>query len=181
MANIKQNPDGSLGIINDIEGLEVFRVGGANPASGGATSGSPSAVITTANSRGKQTLKLPIFNGTASITASMGLWVNNLDGPILVGAATVLIGVGGSTTFNISVGTGTMSSNLEFKGSCNNLIDAANYNTIDTNNTVFNNIDDKGSAGKSRQRLAVGDAIGVFCNRNLLTAQITLYVDYTKI
>lgn len=185
MAEIKQNPDGSVAIVSEIEGLELLRVGGMkNPVQG--TNGSSTAASATAipNYRGQARMKFSLFNATANVTAANLLWVNNLDGDIIVEKTTLVVTTGQDVTFSISVGTGTLSSNIEAKGAFNNLIDSFNYNTANAANNasaIANNIDDHGTNGKSRQYLKVGDVLGAQANRAISTAVLALYVEYTKV
>lgn len=185
MAEFKQNPDGSIAVMSESEGLEIARFGGMkNPVA--STNGSSVLAAATAipNHRGEQRLKFNLFNGTAGITAANLLWVNNLDGDIIVEKTTLVVTTGQDVSCSISVGVGTLSAGIEAKGAFNTLIDSWVYNgasAANNANAIANNIDDHGTNGKSRQYLKVGDVLGAQANRSLLTASISLYVEYTKV
>jgi hypothetical protein len=107
MASIKQNPDGSLSIVSDLEGIDVMRAGGPAVASAAAPNFRPGTIV-----------KWQI-NGPTDTAGALGSWQNNLGYAIIVigialdvttqsaGACTVSIGgAANGTTLNATLISG---------------------------------------------------------------------------
>lgn len=181
--DIKQNPSGSVSWYSSVEGLDLFYAGGPkNPQQGTNGSSANAAALSGHNWRGVQRMKIHLFNGTFGITASAALWQNTLDGDLLIGLTTIVAATGQDTTFNISIGTGTLSANVEAKGAFNNLIDTLNYAGLTVVGIIGNNIEDHGTNGKSKQYLKVGDVIGAqILTHAALTADLFAYIEVIKV
>lgn len=184
--DIKQPGDGTLAIRSPSEAMDLWYIGGPKNPSTGCSSSSSSTTNASCgqNYHPKTTVKIPCFNGTAGVTGALAIWVNPFNETLLVTNTVVDIPTGQATSFNISVGTGTLSSGLFTPGAVplgNNLIDTANYAGGKTA-ALLNNIDGHGTNGKNSQRLASGQAI-IVTNQSsgaLLTAVLNVYFDVMK-
>lgn len=79
MAELRQNPDGTLAIISEMTGVECGRFGGPK------TVGGPGAGVSVADYRGGSCLKVGPFAGVVATTGgAIGAWTNNLGYDILI-------------------------------------------------------------------------------------------------
>lgn len=136
MADLVQNADGSLSVRNEIEGTDLGRWGGPK---------TPSAA--TPRYGGVKTVKIPL----SAVDAAAGIftWTNNEPAAVIVTKVTVDVTTASTGACSISIGqaaTAILS---------NNLIDTLSVATAGS----FDNITDKGTNGKSRQRVAVGQLV----------------------
>jgi hypothetical protein len=136
MADIVQYADGSLALRNEIEGTDLGRWGGPKTPS-----------QTAPRYGGGKTVKIPLIANDAA--AGIFTWTNTEPVAVIVTKALVDVTTGSSAACSISVGqaaTPVLSSNL---------IDTLSVATVGT----FDNITDKGTNGKSRQRVAPGQVV----------------------
>jgi hypothetical protein len=136
MADIVQYADGSLALRNEVEGTDLGRWGGPktpsqpNPRYGGS-----------------KTVKIPLTANDAA--AGIFTWSNNEPVAVIVTKVLIDVTTGSSAACSISVGqaaTPVLSSNL---------IDTLSVATVGT----FDNITDKGTNGKTRQRVVPGQVV----------------------
>ena len=136
--NLRQNSDGSVSLVSDADAIEHVRVGGpVNP-----TAAAP-------RWSNEKTVKIALI---AADTAGAALaWQNPEAGAILVTGVVVDV-----TTK--STGAGTLSIGTAANGttSAANLIDTLDVGTAAG---LFDNNTDKGTNGKTRQKLAAGQYI----------------------
>jgi hypothetical protein len=92
MAALKQNTDGSVSIIRETDGQEVFRAGGPKTVSASAPAYMPGSV-----------LKLPVTGGTDTAGGLLA-WQNTLGYDILVDAATLDVTTQSSGACTVSIG-----------------------------------------------------------------------------
>jgi hypothetical protein len=136
MADIVQYADGSLALRNEIEGTDLGRWGGPKTPS-----------QTAPRYGGGKTVKIPLIANDAA--AGIFTWTNTEPVAVIVTKALVDVTTGSSAACSISVGqaaTPVLSSNL---------IDTLSVAAAGT----FDNITDKGTNGKSRQRVAPGQVV----------------------
>ena len=166
MANIKQNDDGSAGIINSPDGKELLRVGG--PATPAATTGftAPSDDTHLAVNVAKVTLGI----GTGALTNSLVLWQppNNSEDVIVT---RVVVSIGTTAQANMACGT-AISNSI----SSSNIIDALSLSSPG----LFDNITDKGSNGKSRQYLTAGSFVVASPSATPANLVGTMFIEYYK-
>jgi len=137
MADLVQNADGSVSARNELDGLDLGRWGGPK---------TPSVAVPRWG--GEKTVKVPL----AAVDTAAGIlsWANPESVPVIVTGVLVDVTTQSSGACTISIGTsatGTTSSA--------NLIDTLSVAAAGS----FDNITDKGTNGKSRQRLAVGSYV----------------------
>ena len=104
MANLKQNPDGSVSIFSEREGIDVLRAGGPKAP----TASNP-------NYRPGSYLKWQI-NGPTDTAGALGSWQNNLGYDILVTGVAIDVTTQSAGACTVSVGQAangtTLSSNI---------------------------------------------------------------------
>ncbi len=165
MASVKQHADGSLSVFSDTEQKSLWRVGGpTTPAVGGSDQ----------NYRAPFTIKIPL-NTSGGGSAALAAWQNTSGDDLLVGLTRVDMTTGQTASMAISVGTSTTNVTLDL-----NLIDSC---SVSPTATLYDNITDKGTAGKSRQKLTNNSWIT--CSTGNSTASAvsfrgTLYLDVIK-
>jgi hypothetical protein len=133
MADLVQNPDGSLSIRNEIEGTDLARWGGPK---------TPTAMAPRFG--GGKTVKIALT--AADAAAAIFAWTNTEPSAVIVTKVVVDVTTASSSSCSISVGqaaTAVLSANL---------IDTLSVATAGS----FDNVTDKGTNGKSRQRVAIG-------------------------
>jgi hypothetical protein len=136
MADIVQYADGSLALRNEVEGTDLGRWGGPKTPS-----------QTNPRYGGSKTVKIPLTANDAA--AGIFTWSNNEPVAVIVTKVLIDVTTGSSAACSISVGqaaTPVLSSNLP---------DTLLVATLGT----FDNITDKGTNGKSRQRVAPGQVV----------------------
>jgi hypothetical protein len=135
---IVQNPDGSVSLKSDADSIDHLRVGGPS---------NPSA----ANPRwsNEKSVKVPLSTGASA--GGVLAWANPEVGAVIITGMVVDIttkSTGASTTSFGAAANGTTSSA--------NLIDSLDTGTAAG---TFDNNTDKGTNGKTRQRLAAGQFV----------------------
>ena len=160
MATIRQNADGSLGVISESEGIEVNRIGGPK---------TPTAA-TGYTHRQENTAKITLGVATGALTQSLVQWQppNNAEDVIIT-----LVYVSVQTTGAANLECGTAISNSI--GS-SNLIDALPLSAPG----LFDNITDKGSSGKSRQYLTAGSFVVASPDATPAGLVGSMYITYIK-
>lgn len=101
MANLKQYPDGSLGIYSDAEGIDVARFGGPRTPTASAP-----------NFRGGSTLKLPVA-GPTDTAGGLLAWLNNLGYDIIVQGASLDVTTASSAACTVSIGQAAGATTLD--------------------------------------------------------------------
>lgn len=132
--NIKQRDDGTTSFHSEQLGKSVLLLGGSEqPVAGGST----------VAYHGSSYLKVQL--GTNSMTAGVLSVVNPFSEDVYVGRTFIAVQTGfGTTTAALSFGTGQYSTTFG-----NNLLDLVTATS--STGGLFDNITDKGTAGKSRQ------------------------------
>jgi hypothetical protein len=136
MADIVQYADGSLALRNEVEGIDLARWGGPKTPS----QNSP-------RYGGGKTVKIPLAANDAA--AGIFTWTNNEPVAVIVTKAVVDVTTGSSGACSISIGqaaTAVLS---------NNLVDTLSVATAGS----FDNVTDKGTNGKTRQRVVPGQVV----------------------
>jgi len=136
MADIVQYADGSLALRNEVEGIDLARWGGPKTPS----QNSP-------RYGGGKTVKIPLAANDAA--AGLFTWTNTEPVAVIVTKAVVDVTTGSSGACSISIGqaaTAVLS---------NNLVDTLSVAAAGS----FDNITDKGTNGKTRQRVAPGQMV----------------------
>lgn len=165
MASVKQHADGSLSVYSDLEQKSLFRVGGpANPAPGGSDQ----------NYRAPFTIKIPL-NTSGGGSSALAAWQNLSGDDLLVSLTRIDMTTGQTTSMAVSVGVSTVSTTLDV-----NLIDSC---SVAPTPAVYDNITDKGTSGKSHQKLPANNWIT--CSTGNSTASAAsfrgnLYLDVIK-
>jgi len=136
MADIVQYADGSLALRNEVEGTDLGRWGGPKTPS-----------QTTPRYGGGKTMKIPLTANDAA--AGLFTWTNTEPVAVIVTKAVVDVTTGSSGACAISIGQAATSV------LSNNLIDTLSVATAGS----FDNITDKGTNGKTRQRVAPGQMV----------------------
>lgn len=163
MASVRQFADGSLGVFSDTEQKTLWRVGGsANPAIGGGDQ----------TYRAPFTIKIPISStpGTTVIA-----FQNTTGDDMLIGHTQINCTTAQTTSLIFSVGTAGTAASIG-----TNLIDSF----VATAGSVgpFDNITDKGTAGKSRALLANNAFVTVYTVSSSVTSFVgALYLDVVKV
>ncbi|MBV9521602.1 MAG: hypothetical protein JO010_02340 [Alphaproteobacteria bacterium] len=135
MADLVQNADNSVSVRNELDGLDLARWGGPS----GPSPQSP-------RWGGSKTVKLPLAANDSA--GGIFSWVNPEPVAIVVTSVYVDATTPSSGACAISIGTTAVSGATVSA----NLIDTLSLATAGT----FDTITDKGTNGRSRQRLAVG-------------------------
>ena len=136
MADIVQYADGSLALRNEVEGIDLARWGGPKTPS-----------QTMPRYGGGKTVKIPLAANDAA--AGIFTWTNNEPVAVIVTKAVVDVTTGSSGACSISIGqaaTAVLS---------NNLVDTLSVAAAGS----FDNITDKGTNGKTRQRVVPGQVV----------------------
>lgn len=136
MADIVQYADGSLALRNEVEGIDLARWGGPKTPS-----------QTMPRYGGDKTVKIPLAANDAA--AGIFTWTNNEPVAVIVTKAVVDVTTGSSGACSISIGqaaTAVLS---------NNLVDTLSVAAAGS----FDNITDKGTNGKTRQRVVPGQVV----------------------
>jgi hypothetical protein len=136
MADIVQYADGSLALRNEVEGTDLARWGGPKTPS-----------QTNPRYGGGKTVKIPLIANDAA--AGIFTWTNNEPVAVIVTKAVVDVTTGSSGACSISIGqaaTAVLS---------NNLVDTLSVAAAGS----FDNITDKGTNGKTRQRVVPGQVV----------------------
>jgi hypothetical protein len=153
--DLRQYPDGSLGVWSGTEGLDVMRLGGPKTPT----------VATGCAYRGQTVAKIPL--GTAAGNGGVVSWQPsnaNIDYIVEQVIVDITAAQAGQT---VSIGTAANGST-----SSANLID-----TLSTAATgTFDNVTDKGTNGKSRQRLTAGQFITATASGTPASLAGNLYV-----
>lgn len=179
MAEIKQRADGSLAIIRDTDGKELYIVGGpvspttTNKAAAGTNAQAGTNTNPPITYRGRMTITIPLNTGAASTNNLAAVSLSDSES-FALGLTQIHVTTGQSASLNISIGTGAHSSIF---GS--NLVDGANI----TQNAagVYDNITDKGTLGSSRALLAAGAFINITSTQTVATLQGFVTIDALKI
>lgn len=161
--NSHQNADGSVVLQDDISGRGLMRAGG--PDAG--TVASPRFSV-------PHLAKMAITGGTDTGGGILS-WINPALVPIIVQRIYIDVTVVASSACSISAGTTIVSATT----SAANLID-----TLDVHSAtgLFDNITDKGSGGKSKQRLAVGGWVTISQASGASAALVgNVYIEYTQV
>lgn len=162
MASVKQFADGSLGVYSDLEQKTLWRVGGpASPAQG-----------TDATYRAPFTIKIPIATspGTTVVT-----WQNTSGDDLLIGHTQINCTTAQTTSLIFSVGTAGTAASIG-----TNLIDS--FTATAGSVGPFDNITDKGSAGKARALLTNNSWVTVYTVSSSVTSFVgALYLDVVKV
>ncbi len=156
--NLRQNPDGSVSLVSDTDTIEHIRVGGpVNPTA---------ALPRWSN---EKTVKVALI---AADTAGGALaWQNPEAGAILVTGVVLDV-----TTKATGAGTISIGSAANGTTSAANLIDTLDVGTAAG---LFDNNTDKGSAGKTRQKLAAGQYVtGSKASGSLAGIAGNIYITY---
>ncbi|MEA2781439.1 MAG: hypothetical protein QOK29_2983 [Rhodospirillaceae bacterium] len=135
---IVQNPDGSVSLRGDADAIDHIRVGGPT---------TPSA----ANPRwsNEKTVKVPLTAGSSA--GGVLAWQNPESVAILITGLVVDV-----TTKSTGAGTASFGTAANGTTSSANLIDTLDVGTAAG---TFDNNTDKGTLGKTRQRLATGSYV----------------------
>jgi hypothetical protein len=131
MADLVQNADGSVSVRNETEGTDLARWGGPKTPS-----------QTTPRYGGGKTVKIPLAANDAA--AGIFAWTNNEPVAVIVTKVVVDVTTQSSAACAISIGQAAspvLSSNL---------VDTLSVAAVGT----FDNVTDKGTNGKTRQRVA---------------------------
>jgi hypothetical protein len=170
--DFKQKDNGAAALWSDQEGKELWRIGGPSSVTG----------ITGGNQPGHQyrapfTVKVPL-NTSGSATASALLtWQNVGPTDLIIGHTRVDVTTGQTLTCTISVGVGASALSMDVL-----LIDSfAAAGVTPGSAGVFDNITDKGAAGKARAKLPVNSFVNVICASSGSVTSLTgnLYFDVT--
>ena len=159
MADLVQYPDGSLALRNEVEGTDLGRWGGPK---------TPSQTVPRYG--GGKTVKIPLIatDGAAGIFT----WTNTEPVAVLVRRVLVDVTTASSAACSISIGqaaTPVLSSNL---------IDTLSVAAAGS----FDNITDKGTNGKSRQRVAPGQVVTGSTSSGASAGLVgNLYLDYVLV
>jgi hypothetical protein len=132
---IVQNPDGSVSLRSDADAIDHVRVGG--PAS-------PS--VASPRWSNEKTVKLPLAAGASA--GGVLAWQNPEAGAILITGLVIDV-----TTKSTAAGTASFGTAANGTTSSANLIDTLDVGTAAG---LFDNNTDKGTNGKTRQKLAAG-------------------------
>lgn len=163
MASVKQHADGSLSIFSDLEQKSLWRVGGsASPTAG-----------TDNNYRAPYTIKIPLNTGVGG-SAALAAWQNTSGDDLLIGHAYINCTTAQTASLIVSVGTATAAASIG-----TNLIDSftATAGTVGP----FDNITDKGTAGKARALLSNNAFVTVSTISSTASSFVgALYLDVTK-
>ncbi len=159
MADLVQYADGSLALRNEVEGTDLARWGGPKTPS-----------QTTPRYGGGKIVKIPLIANDAA--AGVFTWTNNEPVAVIVTKAVVDVTTNSSAACSISIGqaaTAVLS---------NNLIDTLSVAAIGT----FDNVTDKGTNGKSRQRVAPGQVVTGSTASGASSGLVgNLYLDYVLV
>ena len=159
MADLVQYADGSLALRNEVEGTDLARWGGPKTPS-----------QTTPRYGGGKTVKIPLTANDAA--AGIFTWTNTEPVAVIVTKAVVDVTTNSSAACSISIGqaaTAVLS---------NNLIDTLSVAAIGT----FDNVTDKGTNGKSRQRVAPGQVVTGSTASGASSGVVgNLYLDYVLV
>jgi hypothetical protein len=99
MAELRQNPDGSMSIYSEQTGIEAMRAGGAKSVGGPGAGGS------TAEFRPGGTIKLGPYAGLVATTGgAIGAWTNTLPYDIIVTSAYFDVTTVSTGAANLTVG-----------------------------------------------------------------------------
>ncbi len=173
MAEIKQRADGSLAIYREGDTKELLTVGG--PVVPDITNKTSPGLAAGFTFLGKSVVKIPLGTGAAGTANLASVKLSDNDDHIL-GHTVVNITTGQSLSLDLSLGTGASSSTF-----ANNLIDAVNLSPDAAGVGVYDNVTDKGTAGKSRQLLSAGQFITVTSSRTVGTLQGYVTIDAVKV
>jgi hypothetical protein len=144
--DFRQKPDGTAAIYSDQEGKDLFVVGG--PASiTGVTTGQPPVQY-----RGVFTVKIPLSTTGQGTAAALATWQNTTPDRLIVGHTYIDITTAQTPTCFISVGVGGSALSIDTI-----LIDSLSCNATG----VFDNITEKGTAGKSRVAIPANSFVNV--------------------
>ena len=159
MADLVQYPDGSHALRNEVEGTDLGRWGGPK---------TPSQTVPRYG--GGKTVKIPLIANDGA--AGIFTWTNNEPVAVIVTKAVVDVTTNSSAACSISIGqaaTAVLS---------NNLIDTLSVAAIGT----FDNVTDKGTNGKSRQRVAPGQVVTGSTASGASSGLVgNLYLDYVLV
>lgn len=131
-----QNGDGSASLRNESDGLDILRLGGLKTASAAVPSW-----------RGTKIARIGITGGSDG-GGGLTSFVNPEPVAIIITGAFLDVVTQSSAACSLSLGTTTTSATT----SSNNLIDTASVAVVG----LLDTITDKGTNGKSRQKLAAG-------------------------
>lgn len=99
MAELRQNPDGTLAIVSEATGVECARFGGPKPVGGPGAGGS------VADYRSGGAIKIGPFAGLVAATGgAIGAWTNNLGYDIIVTEALFDVTTVSTGAANLTVG-----------------------------------------------------------------------------
>ena len=159
MADLVQYPDGSLALRNEVEGTDLGRWGGPK---------TPSQTVPRYG--GGKLVKVPLIANDAA--AGIFTWTNNEPVAVLVRRVLIDVTTGSTVACSISVGqaaTPVLS---------NNLVDTLSVAAVG----IFDNVTDKGTNGKSRQRVAPGQVVtGSTASGASSGLAGNLYLDYVLV
>ena len=159
--NLKQHPDGSLGLFSESEGKSLLIVGGPVAVAGGSVVGY------------HQHTTVKIAFGASSGTAGLFSVVSPFTEDVIIDGCKLNVTAGfGVGTAWIAVGTGSTSS-TDYG---NNLIDQVTATAAG----VYDNITDKGTNGKSRQKWTAGTWITGTCSQTPNTLAGACYIDVIR-
>lgn len=135
MADLVQNADASVSVRNELDGLDLARWGGPS---------TPSPQVPRWG--GRKTVKVPL----AAVDTGGGIfsWASPEPVAILVASVHLDVTTPSSCACSVSVGTTSVSATTASA----NLIDTLSVAVAGT----FDNVTDKGTNGKTRQRMAPG-------------------------
>ena len=157
--NIRQNTDGSMSWVNDDDGLEMARMGG--PAA------SRMAALGQAY-RGRHVIKQRI-----AITQTQAFGISNPFGTdVIVGLVYLNVSTTASVTATIDIGvTNAITASID------NLLDGQSLGGTALALSVYDNITDKGTNGKSRQLWTTSQFITGVCSATATACVADLYVE----
>jgi hypothetical protein len=154
-----QNGDGSASLRNESDGLDIMRLGGAKSVSTAAPSW-----------RGTKIARIGVTGGVDT-GGGLASFVNPEPVAIIVTGAFLDVTTASTAACAASLGTTTTSATT----SSNNLIDTASVATIG----LLDAVTDKGTNGKSRQKLAAGGWVTLSTASGASAGlQATLYLRY---
>jgi hypothetical protein len=159
MADIVQYADGSLALRNDVEGTDLGRWGGPKTPS-----------QTAPRYGGAKTVKIPLTANDAA--AGIFTWTN--AEPVAVVVRRVLVDVTNASSAACSISIGQAATPVL----SNNLIDTLSVAAVG----IFDNVTDKGTNGKTRQRVAPGQVVTGSTASGASAGLVgNLYLDYVLV